>query len=843
MSSDNLTRDEARERSRLLSDARYRITLDLTRDDATFPSETVVRFRCSEPGASSFIDFSGSVLAAELNGAALPDDAADGNRIRLDGLAGENELRVQALAVDHRTGKGFTRFTDPVDGEVYVHTDLEPFDAHRAFPSFDQPDIKGVFDFTVLAPPGWEVVSNSPAEAPVEEVGRTRWSFLPTPPVPAYITAVVGGPFHVVRDHYRDIELGLYCRRSLAEHLDHGEMFEITKQSFEFFERVFEYPYPFAKYDQVFVPEYTAGAMENAGCVTFNETRYIFRAKVTDAAREWRAGTVTHEMAHMWFGDLVTMRWWDDLWLNESFASYMGELATAEATRFKNAWSSFASYQKTWAYQQDQLPTTHPISANVVDTQSIHLNFDGITYAKGASVLKQLVAWVGRERFLEGTSRYFRRHEWANAELTDFLAALEEVSGRDLGAWSKEWLETAGVNTLRPELEEGEGRKIRSAAILQDAPPDHPTLRSHRVAVGLYDRTDRGLVRRRRVELDVRGKRTEVPELAGERWPDLLLVNDDDLAYAKIRFDEHSWATIAERLGEIGESLPRALCWTAAWDMTRDAELPARDYLALVLRHAEREADISVLQTLLGQAASAVSVYGDPANREPALTALAEGSLEALRRTEPGSDHQLAWARSFISAATSDEQVDAVRDLLDGSLSFDGLAVDTDLRWHIVASLAAAGAADAGLIDAELERDPTDQGRRHAAAARAARATPEAKEEAWRTVTEDTSLALAAAEDVMAGFQQPGQRELLEPFAQRYFEDLPRVWESRELPAALAFAENLYPRLVVGPEVVEATDRYLAGPGVPGPVRRLLLEGKDGMERALRARAADRSSA
>ena len=550
MAQDNLTRAEARDRASLVSNVRYDITLDLTRDDV-FPSETLVRFDCAEPGPTTFVDFTGSVLSAELNGRPLPQDAVGDHRIHLKDLAASNELRVSATALDRRTGKGFTRFHDPVDGEVYVHTDLEPFDAHRAFPCFDQPDVKGVFDFTVLAPPGWEVVSNSPAETPVAEADRTRWSFLPTPPIPAYITAIVAGPFHVVRDRYGDIPLGLYCRRSLAEHLDAEELFELTKQGFTFFERIFERGYPFAKYDQVFVPEYTAGAMENAGCVTFNETRYIFRSKVTDAARERRAGTITHEMAHMWFGDLVTMRWWDDLWLNESFASYIGDLALAEGTRFTEAWTTFTNLEKTWAYMQDQLPTTHPISADVPDTESIHLNFDGITYAKGASVLKQLVSWVGKDRFLAGTSNYFRRHEFANAELADFLSALEEVSGRDLGAWSKEWLETAGVNTLRPEMDEN-GGDIRSFTIVQEAPPDHPTLRSHRVAVGLYDARAEGLARRKRVELDVVGARTEVPELAGEPIPDLLLLNEDDLTYAKIRFDrrslppsENGWATSA----------------------------------------------------------------------------------------------------------------------------------------------------------------------------------------------------------------------------------------------------------------------------------------------------------
>jgi aminopeptidase N len=843
MSRNNLTRNEARARAALVSEPRYEVTLDLTAGEDRFPCETIVRFRCAEPGAATFIDFTVPELAgAWLNGEELPDDAFDGNRILLDGLAEENELHVIGTAVPHGTGKGLTRFVDPVDHEVYVHSDLEPFDAHLAFPCFDQPDIKGVFSFSILARPDWQVLSNMAPREPTDEEGGRLWTFDPTPPIPSYITAVVAGPYHAVRDRHGDIDLGVYCRRSLAEHLDADEIIEITKQSFAFFEEVFRVSYPFQNYDQVFVPDYTAGAMENAGCVTFNETRYIFRSRVTDAEREWRAGTITHEMAHMWFGDLVTMRWWDDLWLNESFATYAGTLAQAEATRFRDSWASFAGYEKAWAYAQDQLPTTHPIAADVPDVESIHLNFDGITYAKGASVLKQLVAWVGQERFLDGMAGYFREHAWGNATLRDFLAALEEVSGRDLGQWSKEWLETAGVNTLRPRVEV-EGDRYAEVAIEQEAVPEWPTLRPHRVAIGLYDVTDEGVVRRGREELDVVGTLTVVPALAGERVPDLLLLNDDDLTYAKIRFDERSMATLRERLGDIREPLARTLCWSAAWDMARDAEIPAREYLALVLRHAEPETQPEVLRRLLVQAHTVATRYGDPANREGSLVALADRSLAALERLEPGSDQQLAWARSFIAAATADEQLAVVRALLDGERSFEGLPVDTDLRWHIVIALATAGVPDAdALIEAELERDPTDQGRRFAERARAARPNPEAKEAAWRLVLE-AARPLAVLEDIMEGFQRPTQEELLEPFVERFFEALPRVWDERELPVALEFARELYPHNVIDQGVVDRTDAYLGGEDVPGPFRRLLLEGRDGLERALRAREADRAAA
>jgi aminopeptidase N len=833
-----LTREEARTRADLISELDYEVLLDIT-EEKSFRSEVTVRFVCSRSGASTFLDFAeGTLERVEINGERR-QDVHDGTRIRLDGLADRNEVLVVARSAYSNTGKGLNRFVDPVDGNVYFHTDSEPFDAHRAFPCFDQPDLKGRIRFSVIARPGWEVVSNARAEAPpAEEDGRARWTFRPTPPISTYVSMVAAGPFHVVRDRHRSIDLGLYCRRTLAEHLEPEEWLEITKQGLDFFEGAFGYPYPFDKYDQLVVPEFAAGAMENPGAVTFHE-HYIFRSRVTATEREMRAGTLLHEMAHMWFGDLVTMRWWNDLWLNESFASYAGVLSEVEATRFTEGWTIFANFEKIWALQQDQLPSTHPIVAVIPDVLSVHLNFDGITYAKGAAVLKQLVAWVGMDGFLEGMKRYFARHEWGNTELRDFLTVLEESSGRDLDAWSKEWLETPGVNTLRPEVEV-EGDRFSSFVVRQEAADSWPKLRSHRLAVGLYDEEGGRLRRRQRAELDVVGERTEVGDLAGERVPALALVNDDDLTFAKVRFDDGSLATVRDRLSDLEDPLARAVCWTATWDMARDAELSAREYLDVVLRHLGAETEVGLVERTLGQATTAIYLYGDPANRDPTADLLAATARAELRRAEAGGDHQLAWARAFISAARSSEDLAAVRGLLDDSSAFEGLAVDTELRWHVVMSLAAAGEADArDLIGAEKERDPTDRGARHAVAALAARPSAEAKDEAWRTLLEDRELSEAMLQSIMRGFQQPGQDELLAPFAGLYFEVLPAVWEQRDLEFVLDFGEELYPRWVVDPTTGERTDAYLTRDAVPGPVRRLLLEGKDRIERAMRARARD----
>jgi aminopeptidase N len=843
MSSPNLTREEARERADLISDCSYEVSLDLTRDEETFGCETVIRFRASEPGSSTFVNFVGrSVDRVLLNGAEVPVEAFDGTRIRLEGLAAENELRITATCEFQHTGVGMHRFRDPVDGLVYTYSDAEPFDIHRVYPCFDQPDLKGRFDFSVVAPAGWEVVSNvEPVSRPTQgEAGQ--WTFARTPPMPTYITAIVAGPYHVARTQHRNLDLGLYCRQSLAPYLETDEIFEVTKQGFDFFEQAFDYPYAFGgKYDQIFVPEFNSGAMENVGCVTFHED-YLFRSKVTDAARERRAETILHEMAHMWFGDLVTMRWWDDLWLNESFASWAAVYSQANATRWGHAWVTFADSEKTWAYRQDQLASTHPIVADIPDIAATKVNFDGITYAKGASVLRQLVAWVGEEAFLAGIRAYFRRHEFSNTTLQDFLSALEESSGRDLGLWSKEWLETAGVNTLRPRIEtvpvDG-GEAFASLWVEQEAPPEHPTLRSHRLGIGLYDAGPDGIKLRRGIELDVVGRATPVEELEGERVPDLLLLNDGDLTFAKIRLDERSVSTIVQRLAEVRDPLARALCWGAAWDMTRDAEIPARRYLELVLRNIRGELVIPVVQSLLAQASSAVLVYGHPSNRGPGLDEFSSAALRAIEGADPGSDHQLAWTRSFIANARSDEHLAIVRGLLDGTTSFDGVPVDTDLRWLIVRSLAAVGAATEELIAAEEARDPTDKGKREATTARAAIPTTEAKEAAWKTIVEDTTLPFAMIRALIGGFQRSEHEHLMEPFVARYFETLQPFWDRRNLEEALAFANGLYPRVLVSEDTVKATDDYIAS-RAPGPaLRRVLIEGRDDVQRALRARAAD----
>jgi len=837
----NLTRDEARERALLLEVESYHVELDLTGGDTAFGSVSTVRFRCARPGSSTFIDLSAPrVHEITLNGDPVPLQRFDGNRIVLDGLAADNELRVAADCAYSRSGEGLHRFADPADGGVYMYSDLETFDAHRIYACFDQPDLKARFALRVNARPGWQVISNmAPATQPRRtDDGAVSWRFPLTAMLPAYITAVAAGPYHVVRDTHDGIPLGIFCRQSLASYLDPDEIFEVTRQGFDYFHDAFGVRYPFGKYDQLFVPEFKAGAMENAGCVTFLED-YVFRSRVTDSAREARAETILHEMAHMWFGNLVTMRWWDDLWLNESFATWAGTVGQAEATRWRGAWTTFAQAWKAWAYRQDQLPSTHPIAADIPDIDAVEVNFDGITYAKGAAVLKQLVAYVGRENFLAGVRGYFGQHAYGNATLGDLLAALEQASGRDLSSWSKAWLETAGVNTLRPEFETGADGQFTAFAVLQEAAASQPALRPHRIAIGLYDRTGAGMCRRRRVELDVAGDRTEVPDLAGEQQPDLVLINDDDLSYAKIRLDERSLRTLISGIGEFTESLPAALCWAAAWDMVRDGEMASRDYVSLVLSGIDSITDISVLQTVLRQAATAVRRFADPAWRPTGLAQLAAALRDQLVRAEPGSDHQLSYAIAFADVARAPADLDLLAALLDGSTAIEGLAIDTELRWRLLHRLVSRGAASEAKIDAELERDRTDAGERHAATCRASIPEPEAKEAAWTGLVSG-AMPNARFRATLAGFQNLDQDELLVPFAARFFDVVGQVWRDFGSDMAQRFAEQAYPISVISAPAIDAADEYIARTSPPAALRRLLAEGRDDVARALRCRERDR---
>jgi aminopeptidase N len=838
----NLRQVEAVERARLLDVTAYDVHLDLTDGaghpgEGTFHSVTEVRFTCREPGADTFIEIAAETLrGATLNG--TPVDTSGWSTeegLALSGLAADNVLVVDADCTYSTTGQGMHRSVDPVDKEVYLYSQFETADAQRVFACFDQPDLKAEFIFRVTAPAHWVVVSNMPVD---KREGSTV-VFQRSPRMSTYITAVCAGPYHEVRDSHDGIDMSVFCRQSMKQYLDADDILLVTKQGFDFFHREFGIRYPLPKYDQVYSPEFNAGAMENFGCVVHAEQHYVFRSPVTDFEYEQRANTILHELAHMWFGDLVTMRWWDDLWLNESFAEWASHWCNTHATRFTDAWTTFLSIRKNWGYRQDQLSSTHPVYCEMPDVAAVEVNFDGITYAKGASVIKQLVAYVGVDAFRTGLREYFTAHQWGNATFDDLLTALEGASGKELRKFAAQWLETAQVNTLRPEIAIGFDGTYESVAVLQEAPAGYPTLRTHRIGIGLYDLRDGTLVRRELLEADVDGERTVIEALAGKLAADVLLLNDDDLTYAKLRLDERSMATVVEHIAGFDNPLARALCWAAAWDMVRDAELAARDYVRLVTSGLPREKDINLVTATLRQAQSALVFYADPQWAPQGWAALADTAAQALRDAEPGSGFQLAWARAYASAGRAPENLAVLAGWLRGQDVPQGLTIEADLRWGILHSLVAGGAAGTPEIDAELDRDRTASGERQAALARALVPDPASKAETWRRLVEDHHLPNWLQRSLLQGFQHSAQIELTKPYVAAYFDALLPVWDNRDSEPAAEFVEMAYPAYQVSEDTIAATEAWLAVDGRPAPLRRLVNEGKDGVVRALKARAKD----
>ncbi|MUL48711.1 aminopeptidase N [Mycobacterium sp. CBMA293] len=852
----NLTRDQAAERAALVTVDNYRIDLDLTDGagapgERTFRSVTTVTFSAL-PGADTVLDIAAdSIRSATLNGLPIDVSAYDESTgVPLTGLAEQNVVVVDADCRYSNTGEGLHRFVDPVDGEVYLYSQFETADAKRMFACFDQPDLKATFDVTVVAPAHWQVISNGATVS----ADNGKHTFATTPKMSTYLAALIAGPYARWDDVYTDdhgtIPLGLFCRKSLAEFMDAERLFTETKQGFSFYHNNFGTPYAFGKYDQLFVPEFNAGAMENAGAVTFLED-YVFRSKVTRYSYERRAETVLHEMAHMWFGDLVTMQWWDDLWLNESFATFASVLCQAEATEYKQAWTTFANVEKSWAYRQDQLPSTHPVAADIPDLAAVEVNFDGITYAKGASVLKQLVAYVGLEPFLAGLRDYFRDHAYDNATFADLLGALEKSSGRDLSDWGQQWLKTTGLNTLRADFDvDGDGKFTRFAITQSGAEPGAGETRVHRLAVGVYDEdeADGKLVRVHREELDVEGSVTDVPALVGISRGKLILVNDDDLTYCSMRLDPASLKTVLSRIADIEDPLPRTLAWSAAWEMTREAEMKAREFVALVMSGLHAETEVGVAQRLVLQAQTALMSYADPAwATEIGWPAFGDALLDLARESAPGSDHQLAFVNALCTSVLAPNHIAVLSTLLDNepaAVNMAGLVIDTDLRWRIVTALARAGVIDADgtvtpFIDGEAKADPTAAGQRNAAAAGAARPQEAVKEAAWQQVIEDDTLANITTRAIVGGLAQPGQSELLNPFRDRYFEAISGLWERRSSEVAQTVVIGLYPSWDISKAGLDAADRFLSDPEVPPALHRLVLEGRAGVERSLRARAFD----
>ncbi|MGH3404319.1 MAG: aminopeptidase N [Streptosporangiaceae bacterium] len=843
MAAAEITRDETRQRAALVQVESYEVGLDLTRGAQVFGSQVLIRFGCAQPGAATYLDLIAErVHEIVLNGERLdPALVVSAGRIALPGLAARNELRVTADCRYSGEGTGMHRSVDSADGRVYLYTKFEPAYARRVFANFEQPDLKAPFAFRVTAPAGWTVLSNQPVAASEPGPAGTTWRFPPTPRISTYLTAVVAGQYETVRGTHttargQQIPLALACRASLAPHLDAADVLALTGRGLDYYTGLFDGDFPFGQYAQAFVPEYSAGATENVGCVVITD-QLLFPSKVTGEMYEMRAMVVLHEMAHMWFGDLVTMKWWDDLWLNESFAEFMATLSSAEAGGFGDAWTTFSIGRKTWAYLQDQLPSTHPVAADVPTLSQAVANFDGISYAKGAAVLQQLAAKVGRERFFAAIRAYFAAHAFGNATLADLLQALEASSGTRLGDWSEAWLETAGPNTLRAEFDEAADGTLTSFAITQEAPPDYPTLRPHHIAVGLYARdAGGGLTRTHRAGVDVAGPRTEVPELAGRPRPDLILVNDDDLGYARVRFDPRSLATVTQSVGGLRSSLSRAVCWTALIDMARQGELSLPAFAKAVTAGLGQEDSLPVIQ-VLQSVTSQLLLAGDPALATRIKAQLAAEGARLLRAAAPGSDRQLAWALLLAWTATTPDQLDLIAGLLDGGTELPGLVVDTGLRWALLRRLAATGRAGDAEIDGELARDHTDAGRRHALGGRAAIPDAEHKAAAWHLLAETQDLGTAGVSAVVLGFALPEHAALLAPYTERYFAALPEIWSVRSEHFRAMLAQALFPFWSASPELISRIDAFLSAADREPDLVRLLTERRDMVQRALAARA------
>ena len=830
----SLTRAEAAARSATITVTSYAIDLDLTASGPTFRSRTVVSFAAT-PGSATFLEFEPvEVVSATLNG--RPVDGPADTRLALSDLAAQNELVVESVMRYSNTGEGLHLFTDPADQRVYLYGHMFLDGARRIFPCFDQPDLKARYQLSVTAPDGWLVAANAPLET---EATGGRWVFAETLPLSTYLFTLIAGPYHARTDEHDGIPLALYARQSMAEYLDAeaDELFTVTKQCLDRYHELFTTRFPFGHYQQAFVPEFNFGAMENPGLVIFRD-EYVYRSAVTDSQREERATVVAHEMAHMWFGDLVTMAWWDDLWLNESFADYLGVRVAGEATRFPNTWTTFAMGDKAWGKRADQRPSTHPVAPTAVDDTALALlNFDGISYAKGASVLKQLVAWVGDEAFLAGLNEYFVAHAYANATLADLLAALSKASGRDLSGWADAWLRHAQVNTLHAEATR-DGSSFGEVTVVQTAPADYPTLRPHRIGVGLYDHTPAGTaVLRRRIELDLDpdrdGGRTPVPELTGEAVPDLLVLNDGDLTYAKVRLDDASVAAVPLVLPLVADPLARAVIWAALLDAVQDGERPVAELVALVLAALPVETEVVVIEDVLNLSRRLVDLYSSPETRGPALEMVAQACDRLLAVSEPGGSRQLAAVRKLVGAT-----VDTAR--LQGWLAGQevpaGLAVDTDLRWLILYRLVVLGAAGPAEIAAELDSDRSATGEQWAARCRAAVPTAEAKAAAWATLSSDTTVSNRIAEAAAEGFWHPEQTDLTAPYVERYFTDMPAMLTVRTGMSAERVAQRAYPVLAVETRTRELAADLLETPGLSSILRRVVTDGDDDVRRALVAR-------
>jgi aminopeptidase N len=815
----SLTRVEAEERSKLLDIKRYDIHVDLMDmlDGTDFRARSGVSFSCRAPGASTFVDAAVTIESATLNGVPIGEDQISAGRIQLSNLANDNTLIVESVQSETSAGTRAHRSVDPSDNEVYVWTTFEPDEARFAWACFDQPDLKAPHGFTVVAPAHWRVVSNSgdPVVTQHDSGGR-QWQFPDTPALSTYVPVINAGPFHEIRSERSGYDLRLLCRRSLAQFLerDAAELFEVTAQGLTFYGDRFGLPFPQHKYHQVFVPD-MGGAMENYGCVTWSDV-FVYRSAPTYSDRERRAIVLLHEMAHMWFGDIVTMRWWEDLWLNEAFATWASIWAAEAASQFGDAWSSFLVGGKLAGYAADMAPTTHPIRQPVNDVAAAAASFDGITYPKGASALKQLFALVGEQASVAGLRNYFAKYAWGNTTLTDLMRELEVASGRDLAGWTEDWLDTAGTDRLSLETLSDDRTVLRAAG------PKGTPARPHRLDIGVYDRGEGGasLVRRRLVSLETSGETTDVP---GATNAALLLVNDEDLTFASVRPDVASLQSMLDSAAELPSALSRAVAVTTAWDMLVWGDLAAKDFVRCVTAVLRIEPADSLIENHLSLAVEAADMWSPDSLRDRLLGQVAdlcvELSTNAARR-------QVA-VRALAQTATTEEQIAALRNLAGD---------DVDLRWRTLSRLAEFDSVDPAEVDQLVHHDPDPDSWLRALAVDSARPDPAKKEATWKAMTQDHKVPRGALANIGRAFWRRSQGEILAPYADRYLQVLPTL-HLRGMISALGLTNALYPKAGVGAEFTEKAVAAAKGDGISPPVAKAVIESTDRLNRMLKTRA------
>ncbi|MFC7595696.1 aminopeptidase N [Terrabacter sp. GCM10028922] len=824
----SLTLVEARERSSLITVTSYAVELDLDRGDEIFGSHTAVRFTCAEPGAASWVDLKArSVEAVSLNGEALDPAAVLDGRLPLTGLQADNELVVASTMAYSHDGQGLHRATDPADDRDYVYGHLFLDAAPSVYACFDQPDLKAPYDVTVRAPLDWVVLGNGAAT----QSGPGRWTLATTKPLATYFMTVCAGPYVSVSDEHDGIPLGIHARASLREPLERHapELFDVTKRSFDYFHGLFGIRYPFGEYHQVFVPEFNAGAMENPGCVTFRD-QYLFRGAATRDELLGRANTVAHEMSHMWFGDIVTMKWWDDLWLNESFAEYMSHRCLVDATDYTDAWVDSSIVRKVWGYGAERSPSTHPVAGvEALDAQSALQNFDGISYAKGAATLRQLIAYVGDEPFIEGVRAYLTDKSYGNGTLADFLGAIEAASGKDLETWSRAWLLTADRDTISVDVEE-QGGVIQSAVARRESPTDRPADRPHAFDVaGWTDGRELG-----RVTTTITGPETALADLEGTPEPALLVPNASDLTWARVRLSDSTVAALPTQLAQVPDDQARAVVWSALIDGVHGATVSPGAFLDVFDAAWPHETSSSILTRIAAYAEHRIVPWFVPREaQDRALARLSTAGAGLLERSTPGTTESLAAAR-LVAGTSADATL--LRAWADGEGLPAGLEDDGDFRWIVVRNLASRGLIGVPEIEAYHTKDDTLQGSLNALMCRASLPDAEVKAWAWAQLTGQEGRSNYEMVHLARGFWMAPDDDLVVDYVPRYFTDVPAMSEWVGEDALSRVVLVAFPR-VFTEETARLSAATIARDDLTPAVHRSLVDADAELREALASRA------